>query len=144
MKTQKTILVIDEDRRHAEELAARCRGLGLRPTLVHDAVSAMGALDEGLPDLVCLDDALPTGNDLSICQMMETDEQAARIPVIVLCERRDEATLRRAGGMCVYHVRKSGDLWPRIEPVIYELVDLDPPTVRPERDSGRRQTNEAS
>jgi len=88
---------------------------------------AVTELDEGLPDLICLDINMPSSNRLSVCEMMATDETAARIPVIVLSEDKTSETIRRCADMCAYHVHKSTDAWPRIEPVIYELVDIDPP-----------------
>jgi hypothetical protein len=56
--------------------------------------------------------------------MMCSDPQAAQIPVIILSQDKDPEIVRRCGPMCAYYVRKSDDLWPRIEPVIYELVDV--------------------
>jgi CheY-like chemotaxis protein len=90
----------------------------------------MASLDEELPDLVCLDVNLPSGNGLSVCEMMETDPAAAKIPVIVLTGCKDAQTIRRCRDMCAYYVNKAGDVWRRVEPVIHELIDISPAPLR--------------
>ena len=125
--TKKTILIVDDDKDLVQLLAQRCQRIGLHVQTAHSVLMAMALLDQGLPDLVCLDINMPSGNGLSICEMMATDDEAAQIPVIVLTGRKDAETIRRCGQMCAYYVHKSTDVWHRVQPVIYELVDLDPP-----------------
>ena len=120
----KTILIVDEDRDLVKQLGDRCRSMGLTVKRAHSAYDAMSIMDERLPDLVCLDVHMPTGADLSICQMMTTDDEAARIPVIVMTETKTEHTVALAADMCAYFVRKSPTLQDRIEPVVEELVDI--------------------
>lgn len=125
MSKKKSILIVDEDPQLVTKLTRRCRQLGLRVRKAHTAFDAMAALDEELPDLVCVDVTIETGNELSICQMMETDRQAARIPVIVITKTKDRATITRCGDMCAYYLRKDEQLVQRIDPFISELVDLE-------------------
>lgn len=125
----KTILIVDEDRDLVQQLGDRCKQMGLKVKRAHSAYDAMSIMDDQLPDLVCLDIHMPTGADLSICQMMTTDEEAAQIPVIVMTEKKTEQTVELTADMCAYFVRKSPTLQDRIEPVVEELVDIQPATV---------------
>lgn len=125
----KSILIVDENRTRLSILAKQCRRLGLHVHTATSVLIAMAKLDQGLPDLVCLDILMPSDNGLTVCEMMATDPEASKIPVIILTHRRDAETIQRCGSMCAYYVDSSGDPWPRIEPVIYELIDLDPPVI---------------
>lgn len=126
----KTILIVHEDQQLVRTLAERCRDLGLAVQRAHSAYDAMAIMDERLPDLVCLDIHMPTGADLSICQMMATDREAAKIPVIVVSDRKDQRTVALCGDMCAYYLRRSETLMQRIEPVIEELIELPVPAER--------------
>lgn len=125
----KTILIVDEDRELVRQLSECCQEMGLAVKQAHSAYDAMSIMDERLPDLVCLDVHMPTGADLSICQMMTTDDEAAQIPVIVMTEHKNNRTIELTADMCAYFVRKSATLPNRLEPVVQELVDLSPSIV---------------
>ena len=119
----KTILIVDEDRALVQKIASVCRKLGLRVKRAHNAYDAMAIMDDRLPDLVCLDVHMPTGADLSVCQMMATDDEAAQIPLIVITTHKDQRTVELCGGMLGYFLRKNDTLPERVEPFICELVD---------------------
>ena len=118
----KTILIVDENKSLVQELATPCRSLGLRVKRAHNAYDAMAIMDERLPDLVCVDVHMPTGAELSICQMMATDDEAAQIPLIVITEHKDEKTVELCGGMRGYFLKKTPTLADRITAVVSELV----------------------
>lgn len=126
MKT-KTILIVDDDPQFVSAIAKRCQRIGLKVQYAHNALTALEIMEERLPDLVCLDVEMPTGNGLSICEMMASDITARKIPVIVLTGRRDPETVLRCRDLFAYYVHKSGSVWPRLEAVIYELIDIEPP-----------------
>jgi hypothetical protein len=69
---------------------------------------------------------MPTGTELSVCQMMATDDEAARIPLIVITDHKDARTVELTADMPAYFLRKSPTLDRRMEPVVFELVDLEP------------------
>ena len=54
---------------------------------------------------------------------------AAKIPVIVLSDSISREDIRKCGTLCAYYVKKSDQNWRRIQPIIYELIDIDPPVV---------------
>ncbi len=136
--TTKKILIADDDRDLARALALRCEQLGLQTHVVYDAMSALTVAHAVRPDLICLDVNMPGGNGLSACEMISCSEDLVGIPVVVLTGRYDEDTIRRCHNMCAYYVLKCPDTWSRVEPLVYELLHVEPPRSesRPEGDSG--------
>jgi len=125
---RKSILIVEDNRELVSVLAVRCRRLGFRVRVADEVVPALAALDDELPDLACINVNLP-GGGLRICELLAADPRGVQVPVIVLTGRKDDETIRRCGGLCAYYLHKSGRLWERLEPVIYELLDIDSPTM---------------
>jgi len=126
MGNKKRILLIDDDADLIASLGLRCRSIGLDVKVAHNALTAVKLMDASLPHLVCLDVNMPTGNGLAICAAMASDPVTAQIPVIIMTACCSPQTVKTCGDLCAYYVHKSGDLWKRLEPVIYELVDIEP------------------
>jgi CheY-like chemotaxis protein len=119
----KSVLIADDDTFLADILCERCKTLGLFTDVAFNATSALGKIDEMEPDIVILDVKMPYGNGLSVCEMMSTHEQLCKIPVIILTGRSDPQIIRRCHELGAYYVIKEGDVWPRIEPLIRELIE---------------------
>ena len=126
MRNPKTILLVDDDADLIQALVPRCRRLGLDVKTAHNAMAAVKIMDQSLPDLVCLDVNMPTGNGLAICEAMADDPETAKIPVIIMTAQHNPEAIQKCGDLCVYSINKSGELWKRLEPVIYELIDIEP------------------
>jgi CheY-like chemotaxis protein len=124
----KQILIADDDRQLVEALRLHCRALGLEVRTTHDGVSTLNAIHAQPPDVVCLDVNMPQGNGLSICELLAADANWKSIPMIVLTGRIDESTIRRCHDVCAYYVLKCGNVWPRIEPLLHELLAIDLPS----------------
>ncbi|MCA9217520.1 MAG: response regulator [Planctomycetales bacterium] len=123
----KQILIADDDKDLVQILSMRCRSIGLDVVTAYDARSALAAVLKHNPDLICLDVEMPAGNGLSVCEVLSKDEEYSATPVIILTGRTDPETIRRCGDMCAYYVNKTTNIWARIRPVIYELIDVDAP-----------------
>jgi CheY-like chemotaxis protein len=120
-----TIVIADDDADLVDSLTQRCSQLGCRVIGASSALEAINVIHRVTPDLVCLDVNMPSGNGLSVCEMMSTDERLRSVPVIVLTGNSDEHTIRRCHDMMVYYVEKNTDVWQRIHPLLTEL--LGPP-----------------
>ncbi len=118
----KSVLIADDDVELTGILYDRCKSIGLNVDVAHNALTALGKVDEMQPDVVILDVEMPQGNGLSVCEMMATNQQLATIPVIMLTGRADRDTIRRCHELCAYYVTKNGDIWSRIEPLLHELI----------------------
>ena len=120
----RTIVVADDDQDMLQLLAQRFSSLGYSVIGVDNALEAINVISRCKPDLVCLDIGMPSGNGLSVCEMMASDDQLREIPTIVLTGRSDDDTIRRCHDMLVYYVQKSADTWERVAPLACELIDL--------------------
>ena len=101
-----------------------------------DATSAAQLLEQNTPDLICLDDQLPGDEGLTFCEMVVASPDDVTCPVVVLAERTDRTAAPQSSEMCIYFLQKRPNLWRYLEPVIYELVDIQPATSR-SNDPGR-------
>lgn len=135
--TTRCVVVADDDTELVDSLVRRFRALGCSAIGVHSTLDAVNAIHRELPDLVVLDVKMPTGSGLGVCELMATDARLRSIPVIVLTGCTDEQTIRRCHDMLVFYVEKGADVWQRIDPLVRELLHLEPapsappPTVDP-------------
>lgn len=121
----KTVLIADDDADVVDLLARHCRKLGLQVVSADNAMTALSAAEHNVPDAVILDVDMPRGNGLSVCEMMADHETLRSIPIIILTASSSHETVRRCHQLCAYYVLKSPNVWPRIEPILRELFDLD-------------------
>ena len=126
------VLIADDDRELVQALARRCRALGLRVATATDAVSAWQQVVTCPPDAAIVDVQMPPGNGLCVTEMMATHDTLRHVPVIMLTGQTDPATVRRCHDLLAYYVTKCDDVWPRIEPLLHQL--LMPPTDPPASD----------
>jgi CheY-like chemotaxis protein len=122
--TIRQILIADDDDDMVQMLTQRCSSLGCSVIGVNNALDALNVIHRVTPDLVCLDVSMPSGNGLSVCEMMASDPHLRSIPVIILTGQEDPRTIRRCHDLLVYYVCKSPDTWQRIEPLVRELLQL--------------------
>ncbi len=128
-----SIVVADDDPQIVDILALRCRELGLHVATAHDVRTAREAIAVEKPKLVVLDIDMPDGNGWNVREMMVRDEALASIPVIILTGCSDRETVRRCHRTSAYFVPKCRDVWPRVEPLVRELLRIpsNEPTSEP-------------
>ncbi len=117
------VLIADDDADLVEMLSRRCRSLGLGVVTARDSMTAMKKIEQLRPQLAILDVNMPAGNGLSVLEMMANHEQLASIPVIILTGQSDEDTMRRCFNFCAYFIPKCADVWPRIKPLLHEILE---------------------
>ncbi len=119
------VLVADDDADMVSLLSQRCSFLGCAVVGVNNALDALNVIHRMTPDLVCLDVNMPSGNGLSVCEMMASDERLRKIPIIILTGQEDPSTIRRCHDLLAFYVQKSADTWQRIEPLLRDLLRLE-------------------
>ena len=78
------IFVIDSDVEMAECVALACEESGREVRIFHDALAAMRALSDGLPELIFLDIMLTGPDGFSFLNEMISYADTARVPVVVV------------------------------------------------------------
>lgn len=122
---RKTVVIAEDDEDMLQLLARRFDSLGCSVVATNNAFEAINAIKTLIPDMVCLDVNMPSGNGLSVCEMMSHDEQLQQIPVVILTGQADETTARRCHDMMAYYVEKSSDVWGRVEPLAKDVLGLE-------------------
>ena len=121
---QKTVVVADDDNDIRDLLTERFEGLGCKVLQASTSLEALHVIEGALPDLVCIDVDMPMGSGLSAAEMVSADSRLNTIPMIVLTGKTDPATIRRCHEMMAYYVPKTTDVWSRIEPLVWDELDL--------------------
>jgi DNA-binding response OmpR family regulator len=80
------VLLIDDDRRHSELLAAYCRRFGIDVHCAFDGNEGLRRLAADNPDLVLLDVMLPGKDGFALCREIRRDNN---VPIIMLTARGD-------------------------------------------------------
>lgn len=128
MVNKKTeILIADDDRLIVNLLRTRCIHLGLSVQTTNDALQALVDINRRIPSLVILDISMPSGNGLSVCEMMASDKRLKHIPVIILTGHSDDSTRARVKDLGAHYILKSTDIWSQIEALMVRLLDIKRP-----------------
>jgi CheY-like chemotaxis protein len=129
MMTSHTILIADDDIGLIRVLRTVLEPLGIQIRETYDATSALSLIQRSPPNLVILDITMPGGNGLSACEMLKTDKNMERVPVIILSGRSDDVTRSRCTQMGAHFVCKGPDALSEVKRVVISLLALNQPGV---------------
>ena len=87
--TSKTILLIDDDDDFLQLLKDRCSAIGLRVEHARNLLTATMIVSKRVPDMICVDVEMPTGNGLAFCEGLAADPATSTIPIVVLTGKND-------------------------------------------------------
>lgn len=118
------VLIADDDFELANALASRCRTLGIAAEIATTASDALSGLGKQPPDLAILDVDMPEGNGLAVCEMIMHNAALKNLPVVILTGKEDPNTIQRCHELRAFYVTKCVDVWPRIHPLLEELLEL--------------------
>jgi len=86
--SERTILVVEDERAIAEAVRARLESEGYQVSVVHDGAQAIEAAASERPDLVVLDLMLPGMDGLEVCREIQKRDW---VPVLMLTARTEES-----------------------------------------------------
>jgi DNA-binding response OmpR family regulator len=93
------VLVVDDDSDINSALQSALRLGGYAAEGVETGAAALAACDRACPDLVLLDLMLPDVDGVEVCRRLRASPPSARVPIVFLTARTDEAT--RVRGLAV-------------------------------------------
>lgn len=125
----KRVLIASFDQAFTDSILPGCQALGLTVSKAPDDLRTRVSLlpewqDTGAPDLIILDAAIPLFDGWTICEQFCSSSTLALVPVIVVIDGADEAKIRQCEELGAHYVVRSADVWERIEPLVFELLDL--------------------
>ena len=118
----RTILIADDDVDLIRLLRTGLQSLPIDIRETYDATSALTIIQRCPPSLVILDINMPGGNGLSACEMLKSDKHMARVPVIILSGRSDDATRDRCRQMGAHFVCKGPNVLGEIKQLVCQLL----------------------
>jgi DNA-binding response OmpR family regulator len=136
------VLIADDDAELTHALASRCRQLGLAVDTATTAMRALAQLESRPPDLAILDVDMPEGNGLAVCEMLMNNPALKNVPIIILTGKKDPTTIQRCHELRLFYVTKCADVWPRIRPLLGDLLELPGGAEAQAADSARQPVRE--
>lgn len=88
--SQKTIMVVEDERPIREMLAFNLARAGYKVQPVADGREARAAIADGYPDVILMDWMLPDISGLELTRQLKRDPQTREIPVIMVTARVEE------------------------------------------------------
>jgi predicted Zn finger-like uncharacterized protein len=92
---ERMILVADPEVEQGKSTASALAQWGLQPTLVHDGVEAIMAIQRLLPRAIVLDAALPKMFGFQVCEIVKRNESLRDIHVVLVGAIHDRTRYRR-------------------------------------------------
>jgi len=90
------VLIVEDDRRTAESLAAQVRMLGHTVAIALGPRSALQHLNEVIPDVIFMDLNMPGLNGLEVLRFLRRDPTTAAVPVVIVSASDDQETISAA------------------------------------------------
>ncbi|NIQ94051.1 MAG: response regulator [Desulfuromonadales bacterium] len=87
----KRILIVEDDKDIVELVRYNLEREGFQVVAVGDGLTGLAQVKKSPPDLLLLDLMLPQLSGLEICKELRRDEKFARLPILMLTARGDEA-----------------------------------------------------
>lgn len=125
--SNRTILIADDDAGMIRLLRTFLEPLAVQIRETYDATSALTIIQRSPPSLVIFDISMPGGNGLSACEMLKSDKNTARVPVIILSGRSDDVTVNRCTQMGAHFVRKGPDALAEVKRLVVRLLAINQP-----------------
>ncbi len=96
MSTNKTILVVDDDKKVRDLIAFRLKLLGHGVVTAGNGQEALTIAEESPPDLVILDVTMPGLDGVTVCSRLKKSQKLRNTPVLMLTAKSDADDLNRA------------------------------------------------
>src|SRR3989304_4801725 len=100
--TSRTILLGDDDSALLQVISRRCSNSGLNVQHARNLLTATALIDRYVPDVICVDVEMPTGNGLRFCETLADEPRTAHVPIIGLTGRKDDETIRACERLGAY------------------------------------------
>lgn len=92
------VLLAEDDADIRDLVAFKLAQNGYDVTSISDGPAALAAAKSVIPDLAVLDVTMPGMSGLDVCRQMRADSSTARVPVILLTARAQEADVQAGFG----------------------------------------------
>ncbi len=91
MSDRYNVLVIDDSKQTATDMAEALRMLGHTVSIAFNPRSALHILSEVIPDVVFLDISMPGVDGLEVCRYLRRDPLTHDIPIVIVSANSEQA-----------------------------------------------------
>ncbi|MEO7189864.1 MAG: response regulator [Vicinamibacterales bacterium] len=103
------VLVVDDDPKAVDLIAARLTGLASPVLRAHDGLDAIETARRELPDLIILDVMMPVMNGFDVAAALEADPHTAHIPILMVTAKEIDDDDRGRMSRNVATIMKKGE-----------------------------------
>jgi CheY-like chemotaxis protein len=121
------VLVADDDTAMIRLLRAILEPMGVVVQEAHNAVAALVMINRAPPELVILDVNMPSGNGLSVCEMLSTDARLCSLPVIILSGEEGDRIRMRCQSLRARYVKKGPEAMEQVKQLVNQTLSLNWP-----------------
>jgi chemotaxis family two-component system response regulator PixH len=90
------VMIVEDDRRMAESLAAQLGVLGHIVSIALGPRMALKQLDQVIPDVIFMDINMPGVNGLEVLRFLRRDPLTAKVPVVIVSAEEAEPARKEA------------------------------------------------
>jgi CheY-like chemotaxis protein len=124
VKSNRKVLIADDDPAVVRALTVRCKKLGLEVETAENGLQAILKAQRNPPRLLILDINMPEADGFRVCEWL-LDPDRPPLDVVMLTGRDDSDTLVRCDSFGAFYVPKNHDTWRTIQSIITEVLDID-------------------
>ncbi len=128
LKSNRRVMIVDDDPAIVRALSLRCKKLGLEVETAENGLGAILKAQRNPPRLLILDINMPEVDGFRVCEWL-LDPQRPPVDIVMLTGRNDSETLGRCDSLGTYYVPKSRDTWEMIKSILEETLEIDEPTL---------------
>lgn len=131
-------LIVEDDRRMAESLAAQLGVLGHTVSIAYGPRMAMQLLNQVIPDIIFMDINMPGVNGLEVLRFLRRDPVTAKVPVIIVSADESITTKSAAFEAGANHYLVKPPVLEEIEAALAHVMRTAPPPGLPSTDGRSR------
>lgn len=115
------ILAVDDDIDFARLMRMQLESWGHDVTVVHNWLSAMMLIGRKEFDVMLLDIDTPTGNGLTACSDLSSDQKVADTKKVFITGRSDPETVQRCRQLNAGYIHKGGNPFDQLRTVLEQI-----------------------
>jgi len=121
------VLIVEDDRRTAQGLAAQISVLGHTVVIAYGPRMALQQLNQVIPDVIFMDINMPGVNGIEVLRFLRRDPYTERVPVIIVSANDDQETINSAMEAGANHYLVKPPTLEEIEIALSEVLRAFPP-----------------
>ncbi len=121
------VLIVEDDRRTAQGLAAQISVLGHTVVIAYGPRMALQQLNQVIPDVIFMDINMPGVNGIEVLRFLRRDPYTEKVPVVIVSANDDQDTIKTAMEAGANHYLIKPPTMEDIEGALSKVLKAFPP-----------------